>query len=104
MGGRRARVLLRLHPGEQNWRDAHIGVTSDLSRRVHEHKAKLIPGFTSRYGVTRLAYYEELRDIRAAIAREKHLKNWTRVRKIGLIEERNPNWDDLAAGWYPRTL
>jgi putative endonuclease len=81
----------------------YIGVTSDLLRRVHEHKAKVIQGFTSRYNVTRLVYYEELGDIRAAIAREKYLKNWTRAQKISLIEEHNPNWDDLAADWYPRT-
>ena len=75
----------------------YTGVTNDLGRRVKEHKASLIPGFTQRYRITRLVYFEEYRDIRDAIAREKQIKGWVRSRKIKLIEERNPRWEDLAA-------
>jgi len=74
----------------------YIGVTNDLARRVDEHKRGLVVGFTSRYRVTRLVYFEEFIDIRDAIAREKQLKGWTRSRKTGLIERRNPGWQDLA--------
>ena len=62
-------------------RTLYIGVTNDLQRRVYEHKSKLIPGFTAKYNVTRLVYYEEFSDIREAIAREKVLKGWKRKRK-----------------------
>jgi putative endonuclease len=74
----------------------YVGVTNDLARRVHEHKQGLTPGFTSRYRVTRLVYFEEFADIRDAIAREKVIKGWKRSRKISLIEKRNPTWEDLA--------
>lgn len=75
----------------------YIGVTNNLVRRVSEHKRKLMPGFTRRYNVTRLVYYECTNDVRAAIAREKQLKGWLRIRKIALIESMNPEWDDLGA-------
>ncbi|HEV2749998.1 MAG TPA: GIY-YIG nuclease family protein [Gemmatimonadales bacterium] len=75
----------------------YTGVTNDLARRVIEHKRGLNAGFTSRYRVTRLVYFEEFADIRDAIAREKQLKGWKRSRKIGLIERRNPTWEELAA-------
>ena len=78
----------------------YTGVTNDIERRVYEHKHKLTPGFTSRYNVNRLVYYEEYNDIRDAIAREKQIKGWLRKKKIALIESMNPNWDDLSAGWY----
>ena len=74
----------------------YVGVTNDLARRVGEHKRCQPRGFTSRYRVNRLAYFEELSDIRAAIVREKELKGWTRARKVTLIEERNPAWEDLS--------
>jgi putative endonuclease len=74
----------------------YTGVTNDLARRVHEHKLSLVPGFTQKYRVTRLVYFEEFGDIRAAIAREKQIKGWVRARKIELIEARNPTWVDLA--------
>ena len=74
----------------------YVGVTNDLARRVNEHKQGRNPGFTSKYRVTRLVYFEEFADIRLAIAREKELKGWKRSRKIGLIEDRNPTWEDLA--------
>ena len=74
----------------------YTGVTNDLERRVHEHKNKLIPGFTSRYHFDRLVYCEMSTDIRAAIAREKQIKGWTRSRKIQLIKSKNPSWEDLS--------
>jgi len=76
----------------------YIGVTNDLVRRVSEHRAGLVEGFTRKYGVVRLVYFEEFGDIRDAIAREKRLKKWNRAWKVQLIEERNPNWDDLFLG------
>ena len=74
----------------------YTGVTNDLARRVNEHKHGLTPGFTSRYRITRLVYFEEFGDVRDAIAREKQIKAWTRVRRIRLVEGRNPSWQDLA--------
>jgi putative endonuclease len=73
----------------------YIGVTNDLIRRVFEHKEKFVRGFTKRYGVVRLVYYEQFDDIEQAILREKRLKKWNRAWKIRLIEEKNPNWIDL---------
>ena len=79
----------------------YIGVTSDLARRIHEHKTELTKGFTSRYGCKRLVWYEEHFDIRDAIAREKTLKKWPRAKKIELIETTNPDWQDLYRGlWW----
>jgi len=72
-----------------------VGVTNDLARRVYEHKMKIIKGFTSQYGVTRLVWYEAYEQISDAIAREKELKKWRRDWKIRLIEEMNPEWEDL---------
>lgn len=77
----------------------YIGVTGNLERRVFEHKSKSIPGFTRRYNITKLVYYEEGVDSINAIAREKSLKGWRRSRKIELIESVNPNWNDLASDW-----
>lgn len=74
----------------------YVGVTNDLVRRVNEHQCGRNHGFTSRYRVTRLVYFEEFGDIRDAIAREKEIKGWTRSRKTSLVEVRNPTWDDLA--------
>jgi putative endonuclease len=73
----------------------YIGVTSDLVRRVFEHRSELMQGFTKRYGVHRLVYFEQFSDIETAIRREKRLKKWNRAWKVRLIEETNPNWDDL---------
>ena len=78
----------------------YIGVTSDLTRRVYQHKKKLVDGFTKRYNLTRLVYYEAGDDIRSAIQREKQIKGWLRSRKIELIEAMNPQWDDLSEEWY----
>ena len=77
----------------------YVGVTNDLERRVSEHKHKLIVGFTNRYAIGRLVYFEEHGDIQAAIAREKQLKGWLRARKIALIESINPQWQDLSREW-----
>jgi putative endonuclease len=73
----------------------YLGVTNDLVRRVYQHKTKAIPGFTSRYGVDRLVWFESYDDPTTAITREKELKKWRRAWKIRLIEESNPNWRDL---------
>jgi putative endonuclease len=78
----------------------YVGVTNDLTRRVNEHKRGLNAGFTSRYRVTRLVYFEEFGDIRDAIAREEVIKGWKRSRKIRVVEERNPAWEDLAREWF----
>ena|ERR1700686_3172676 len=82
----------------------YTGVTNNLYRRTLEHKSKETPGFTSRYGVDRLVYYEAFHDVRAAILREKEIKGWTRKKKIALIEAMNPKWQDLAEGWGEEML
>ncbi len=74
----------------------YTGVTNDLARRVDEHKRGVNAGFTSRYRITRLVYFEEFADIRDAIAREKQVKDWTRKRRVALVEQRNPLWQDLT--------
>jgi len=81
-------------------RTLYTGVTDNLERRVAEHRRKLIPGFTSKYNITRLVYFEVLGDIRAAITREKQIKGWLRRKKVGLIESINRDWKDLSDGWY----
>ena len=73
----------------------YIGVTNDLVRRVGEHRLQLMKGFTKKYDVHRLVYFEQFDDIENAIRREKRLKKWNRSWKVRLIEEVNPNWDDL---------
>jgi putative endonuclease len=74
----------------------YLGVTSDLSQRVHQHRTKAFSGFSARYGVDRLVWSEEYDDISEAIAREKDIKKWRRDWKIRLIEQANPNWLDLG--------
>jgi putative endonuclease len=76
----------------------YTGVTNELVRRVYVHKMGTVEGFTKKYRVHRLVYFEQFSDIEAAIAREKQLKKWKRAWKIQLIEKLNPNWDDL----YPQ--
>ena len=73
----------------------YIGVTSNLIKRVHEHKNGVIDGFTKKYGVHQLVYYEIAKDAETAVSRERQLKKWNRVWKLRLIEEHNPEWDDL---------
>ncbi len=81
-------------------RTLYTGVTNNLKRRVYEHKHKLVPGFTSKYNITQLVHFETTTDVKAAIAREKQIKGWLRVKKIALIESANPRWEDLSKGWY----
>jgi len=73
----------------------YIGVTSDLVGRIWQHKEKLVEGFSKKYGLDKLVYYESIESIESAIAREKQLKNWHREWKLNLIEESNPTWKDL---------
>lgn len=73
----------------------YIGVTSNLLKRIYEHKNHVVPGFTEKYGVGRLVYFEQYGDMLSAIAREKALKKWNRAWKIRLIESQNPTWKDL---------
>src|SRR5438045_1614004 len=77
----------------------YVGVTNDLRRRVGEHKAAEVEGFTKRYNVNRLVHLEATGDVRAAIAREKVIKGWARSKKIVLIERENPGWRNLSLEW-----
>lgn len=81
-------------------RTLYTGVTSDLERRVFEHKNKLVPGFTSKYNITKLVWFEEFDDSMQAIEGEKKIKGWRRSKKVALIEANNPGWEDLAWDWY----
>jgi putative endonuclease len=81
-------------------RSVYTGVTGDLPRRVLQHKLGLIEGFTKKYRINRLVYYENYSDVRQAIAREKQVKRWRREKKVALIEAVNPTWEDLAAEWF----
>ncbi len=81
-------------------RTLYVGVTGDLKCRVYQHKHKLVPGFTSRYDIDRLVYFDHTPDVRSAIAREKQIKGWLRAKKIALIEAANPHWEDLSEGWF----
>jgi putative endonuclease len=83
-------------------RTLYIGVTNDLFRRVSEHKSGQTEGYTNRYNLTKLVYYEIFDSMRGAIAREKQSKGWLRARKISLVEASNPFWHDLAIEWYAR--
>ena len=74
----------------------YIGITNDILRRVHEHKLKLVRGFSARYGIDKLVYFEIFDDPASAIAREKQLKKWRRDWKLELIESKNPGWVDLS--------
>lgn len=81
-------------------RNLYTGVTGNLMRRVHEHKNKLIEGFTSKYNIHILVYYESTSNVHAALAREKQIKGWLRSKKINLIESMNPEWKDLSEEWF----
>jgi len=78
----------------------YIGVTNNLERRLFEHRQKLTTGFTKKYNVTRLVYYELFENIRDAIAREKQIKAWRREKKVTLIDEMNPGWIELSTAWH----
>jgi putative endonuclease len=81
-----------------NWSNKvlYTGVTNNLERRIYEHKNKLVSGFTEKYNVTKLVYFDSSSDVKAAIAREKQIKGWTRQKKIDLIESMNPEWKDRS--------
>jgi len=80
-------------------RTLYIGVTNDIKRRVVEHKAKHIEGFTKKYNINRLVYFDTFREVKDALAREKQLKKWSRAKKIKLIDSNNPQWKDLSLEW-----
>ncbi len=77
----------------------YTGMTNDLIRRVAEHKQKAIRGFTAKYNIVKLVYYEDTHDVRAAIARENRIKAWRRQKKVDWIEQSNRKWVDLATEW-----
>jgi putative endonuclease len=93
--GDRREELLGLHH-DRSYENLVVGVTNDIERRAHEHKNKSVPGFTSKYSLDRLVYFEEHRDIRVAIEREKQIKSWRREKKVVLIESVNPGWRNLS--------
>jgi len=78
----------------------YIGMTGNLLKRVFEHKQRRHEGFSATYNCNRLVWFERFASPQSAIAREKQLKGWIRAKKIGLIEELNPAWNDLSEGWY----
>ena len=82
-----------------NWNHKvmYIGITNDLHKRIHQHKNKLIDGFTKKYNINKLVYYESTEDVQSAITREKELKGWVRKKKNTLIITINPEWKDLGA-------
>jgi putative endonuclease len=77
----------------------YTGVTNNLQRRLYEHQHHLVTGFTSKYQITHLVYFEETSDVNAALAREKHIKGGLRAKKVALIESINPDWRDLSEAW-----
>jgi len=84
-----------------NWNNKvmYIGMTNNLERRLYEHKNKLVDGFTKKYNIHKLVYYEHGNDVNAAIAREKEIKKWRREKKNNLVETMNPTWKDLSLEW-----
>jgi putative endonuclease len=92
-----------LLPSQRNG-TLYIGVTNDLQRRVYEHKTGIKKGFTKKYGVNMLIYFENFQDVNEAILREKQLKKWNRTWKKELIEKEHTLWRDLAKDWYDELL
>lgn len=84
-----------------NWNNKvlYTGITNNLERRIYEHKNKLVKGFTAKYNVNKLVYYDYTSDVHSAIAREKEIKGWTRQKKNDLIQSMNPEWIDLSELW-----
>lgn len=78
----------------------YVGMTSNIKRRVYEHKNHLLPGFTIKYNIERLLYFETIGDPVSAINREKQIKTWRREKKVALIDSVNPSWEDLSEDWY----
>ncbi len=91
--------LLRLHHGQQVTEPLHGNYEQYLSPCAREHKCGDIEGFTKRYKIDRLVYYETFGHVGNAIAREKQIKSWTRAKRLALIKSKNPTWQDLAEGW-----
>ena len=85
-----------------NWNNKvmYIGMTNDLERRLYEHKTKLIKGFTEKYNIDKLVYFEQTTDVSSAILREKEIKKWRREKKNDLVLSLNPDWKDLSMEWY----
>jgi len=81
-----------------NWNNKvmYVGVTNNLKRRIYEHKNKLVKGFTEKYNLNKLVFFEETQDVTSAIAREKEIKKWRREKKNQLVNKMNPNWKDLS--------
>ena len=77
----------------------YVGMTNNLNRRLFEHKNKIIEGFTKKYNIDKLVYFETFTNAYEAIRREKQIKGWLRIKKINLIEEMNPAWNDLSDEW-----
>ena len=84
-----------------NWNNKvlYTGVTNNLERRLYEHKNKLIKGFTEKYNINKLVYFEQTNDIESAITREKEIKKWRREKKNSLVESANKQWEDLSKQW-----
>ena len=78
----------------------YVGVINNIKKRVYQHKSKLVEGFTKKYNIDRLIYYETFSDVLSAITREKSIKGWLRSKKIELINSMNPDWKDLSKDWY----
>ena len=85
-----------------NWNNSvmYVGMTNNLERRLYEHKHKLIDGFTKRYNVDKLVYYDCTTNVKSAIEREKQIKGWKRTRKNELVSKMNSDWNDLSKDWY----
>ncbi len=85
-----------------NWNNKviYVGVTNNLQRRLYEHKNKIIKGFTEKYNVSKLVFFEQTKDVISAIAREKEIKKWRREKKNKLIYSLNPEWKDLSEDWF----
>lgn len=82
----------------------YIGVTNDLERRVYEHKTKALKGFTKKYNINQLVYFETTNEVDVATAREKKIKGWLRSKKVALINSINPEWKDLSRDWYDSSV
>jgi putative endonuclease len=84
-----------------NWNNEvmYVGMTNNLERRIYEHKNKLLKGFTEKYNVNKLVYFEQTEDVSASIAREKEIKKWRREKKNKLVNLMNPDWEDLSLKW-----
>ena len=78
----------------------YTGMTNNLEKRIYQHKNKIIDGFTKRYNVNKLVYFEDTKDVKEALEREKQLKKWSRQKKNDLINSMNPTWADLSSEWY----